>query len=55
MKWPEWDETYDVFEIEKSRIKYLELHYDYSMSSCVYTKKSISNNALILKKTGIVF
>ena len=52
---PEWDETYDVFEIDKSRTKNLELHYDYNMSSCVYTKKSISNNALILKKTGIVF
>jgi len=50
MKWPEWDETYDVFEIDKSRTKNLELHYDYNMSSCVYTKKSLSNNVMILKK-----
>lgn len=53
---PEWDGTYDIFEIIKSKVpKNLEMFYDPNVSSSVYTKKAISKNALKLKKTGVTF
>ena len=53
---PEWDGTFDEFEIIKTKMpKNTEMFFDPNVSSCVYIKEEIPSKALKLKNTNIVF